>query len=213
MRAYDELYIDGAQSVLGDMYDHAVNDLGMDLTEIQTLFLCSGVARRFGTGEANLVAGCSGIELVYRILDQVGLERDWVEPRIFDGYSREYWTGWALAYYQWASGLSFDKIEQVMPIKKVRDLYTPYHEMDIEHFVDVMNEKMSTKPRQTSLARLRAYAGYSQSMLARASGVPVRTIQQYEQRQKDISKAGARQLDQLARALYCDPQTLLEDVG
>ena len=49
----------------------------------------------------------------------------------------------------------------------------------------------------------------SQSQLAKACGIPVRTIQQYEQRQKDLSKARAEYLISLARALNCDPSYLI----
>ena len=55
--------------------------------------------------------------------------------------------------------------------------------------------------------------GLSQSQLAKLTGIPVRTIQQYEQGQKDINKARAEYVITLARALYCDPQQLLEYNG
>ena len=59
------------------------------------------------------------------------------------------------------------------------------------------------------LAEMRIKNGLSQSQLAKASGIPLRTIQQYEQRQKDLSKARAESLLALARALHCDPSALL----
>ena len=50
-----------------------------------------------------------------------------------------------------------------------------------------------------------------QDQLAKLTGIPVRTIQQYEQGQKDINRARAEYLIALSRALYCDPQLLLEN--
>ena len=55
-------------------------------------------------------------------------------------------------------------------------------------------------------------AGMSGVELAEASGVPVRTIQQYEQRQKSINKAQAEYLMMLARALHCNAEALIEPV-
>ena len=55
-------------------------------------------------------------------------------------------------------------------------------------------------------------AGLSQSELAEMSGVSVRTIQQYEQRQKSINRAKAETLLRLARALCCDMEDLMEMV-
>ena len=59
------------------------------------------------------------------------------------------------------------------------------------------------------LKELRLKNGLSQSELAKASGIPVRTIQQYEQGQKDLAKARAEYLIALARALNCEPAFLL----
>lgn len=73
-------------------------------------------------------------------------------------------------------------------------LYSPYHEMDIRQFVDKMNELV----------------GLNQRELAELSGVPLRTIQQYEQRQKDINKAQAQYLVMLAQVLCCDMRDLME---
>jgi DNA-binding transcriptional regulator YiaG len=65
-------------------------------------------------------------------------------------------------------------------------------------------------PAVTRLKALRLKNGLSQSALADASGVPVRTIQQYEQRQKDINKAHFEYIIRLAAALNCEPSELFE---
>ena len=88
-------------------------------------------------------------------------------------------------------------------------MYEPYHEMDIRQFADRADEVWMKQTPETTLARLRKYAELSQSVLAKRSGVPVRTIQQYEQRQKDISKAGAEQLLRLGRVLCCPVEELV----
>ena len=52
--------------------------------------------------------------------------------------------------------------------------------------------------------------GMFQAVLAEVSGVPLRTLQQYEQRQKDIRKANVGYVHQLARALCCRIEDILE---
>ena len=52
--------------------------------------------------------------------------------------------------------------------------------------------------------------GLSQKDLAEQSGVPIRTIQQYEQRQKNINKASAEYIVALSKILFCSPEELLE---
>ena len=85
--------------------------------------------------------------------------------------------------------------------------------MDIRQFVDRMNEQYRIAKPETNLKTLRALAGQSQAQLAQLSGVPLRTIQQYEQRQKDINKAQTKTLFQLARTLKCDMEHLIEKVS
>ena len=89
-------------------------------------------------------------------------------------------------------------------------LYSPYHEMDIRQFVDKMNELYKTAKPETNLKHLRQKVGLNQRELAELSGVPLRTIQQYEQRQKDINKAQAQYLVMLAQVLCCDMRDLME---
>lgn len=62
----------------------------------------------------------------------------------------------------------------------------------------------------TNLKKYREAAGLSQSQLAEKSGVNFRMIQYYEQRAKDINKAEGLRLHQLAQALGCTMENLLE---
>ena len=52
--------------------------------------------------------------------------------------------------------------------------------------------------------------GISVDQLARRSGVSLRSIQMYEQRNKDINKASAETLYRLARVFGCRMEDLLE---
>lgn len=144
--------------------------------------------------------------------DRSGLSYRRVTPRFTLDRSEEYWTGWALAYFQWETALSFSEIIGYVPIEKIRAMYSPYHEMDISRFVDHMNERIREAKHLTNLKLLRTRSGFSQSQLASSSGVPLRTIQQYEQRQKNINKAQAEYIFMLSRSLSCDPEDLLEKV-
>ena len=50
----------------------------------------------------------------------------------------------------------------------------------------------------------------SQGELSKVSGVSLRMIQQYEQKNKDINKAGVNTLMALSRALNCDIEDIIE---
>ena len=90
-------------------------------------------------------------------------------------------------------------------------MYKKFHEMDITHFVVELDRMRAEENHIASLKRLRLYAGMSQSELAAATGIPVRTIQQYEQKQKDINNAKVDYIIKLSTALYCRPEDILEE--
>lgn len=212
IRAYHKVYLEKARTNLGRMLDFATYDLGYDPGEFFDLFMNSGLAERFGKGEFTLTVGMSGVELAYRVLELTKHQVEFPKPRYTADRSPEYWAGWALAYYQWETAMPFVEILEHTPLDDIIRMYSPYHEMDIRHFCDRMNELYRAANPETKLKRLRQRAGFSQSELAEASGVPVRTIQQYEQRQKSINKAQAEYLMMLARALHCNAEDLIEPV-
>lgn len=210
IHAYDKVYLEKGRTALGRMLDFAVYDLNYDLSLFFHWFLSSGVAARFGNGDFTLLVGKSGVELAYEVLERSGQAVARIKPGYTVGRSAEYWTGWALAYYQWETALSFDEIDRYIPIEDIRMLYSPYHEMDIRQFVDKMNELYRSAKPETNLKLRRQRANLSQKALAELSGVPLRTIQQYEQRQKNINKAQAEYLAMFAKVLCCGMEDLLE---
>ena len=133
-----------------------------------------------------------------------------VAPGYYFEKSPEYWTGWLLAYYQWMSGKTFAVIQKEVPVEKIRDLYHPYHEMDITQGVQKLREIAQQNRVESYLKLLRKRARLSQSQLAEETGIPVKTIQQYEQRRKDINKAQAEYVIKLSQVLCCKPQELME---
>ncbi len=64
---------------------------------------------------------------------------------------------------------------------------------------------------ETNLKRIRTAYGCTQKELAAMSGVSLRSIQMYEQRNKDINKAQSDSLYRLAKALGCAMEDLFEN--
>ena len=212
IHAYDKAYLEKARTALGRMLDFAVYDLKYDLSDFFDLFLSSGTAALFERGDYSVTVGMSGVELAYRVLEASGVPFERVKPQYTADRSPEYWVGWALAYYQWETALGLAEINRCIPIGEVVQLYSPYHEMDIRQFCDKMNALYRAAQPETQLKQRRKSAGLSQRELAERSGVPIRTIQQYEQRQKNINKAQAESLIMLSRVLCCRVDDLLEKV-
>ncbi|MDO4502831.1 MAG: helix-turn-helix transcriptional regulator [Coriobacteriia bacterium] len=217
MSAYDEAYVDHARTVMGSMLQTAVRELGVPLVDFYAMFLASPVCVEFERGNPAVVAGRSGAELALQIVQDAG-HQDVVRFALASGRlgrvtpTAEYWAGWALAYYQWASELSFARIEAAVAIGEVAAMYDGYHEGGLLAFCEEMDRRYALAMPQSRLKALRILAGISQNDLSLISGVPVRSIQQYEQRQKNINKAGLQTACALARALGCRPEDLLEHV-
>ena len=133
--AYSELYLSDASLALGSMLESAVYLFGVELSAFWRLFLNSHVSDDFGHGLSGTVSGKSGWELAAEILDDAGVEFRREKPHGVAGRSREFWAGWALAQYQWKSGLAFREIESFAPLKDLLLMYSPYHEMEIGQFI------------------------------------------------------------------------------
>lgn len=207
IHAYDKNYLSKAQSSLASMIDFAVYDLKIPLEKFYQSFLASPVSERFESGESSIIAGLSGVELALEVIGDENLAKKY---RPAANRSPEYWTGWALAYFQWQTNLAFKQINSLIPITEILAMYNPYHEMDISQFCDKMTELYKSRKSETNLKKYRLAAGLSQSELAEVSGVPVRTIQQYEQRVKNINAAKAESVIALSKALECPIEMLME---
>ena len=209
IHAYDKNYLSKAQNNLASMLDFAVYDLEEDLTVFYQKFLQSKICSQFERGESTVIVGKSGVELA---LDVIGDEALAAKYRPAANRTPEYWCGWALAYFQWQTNLSFKEINNYIPIVEAIALYSPYHEMDVSQFCDKMLELYNCRKINTNLKKLRQNAGISQSELAEISDIPLRTIQQYEQNQKNINAAKAETVVKLAKALNCSVEALMEAV-
>ena len=210
--AYSELYLDDAMNNLGDMVEFAVCDLKFDPDEFFGWFISSGIASKFEKGNPKYVTGMSGFELAEAVLSETNVSYPKREPSYVEFKGREYWAGWILAYYQWKTGKRFeDIVKDGLTVSTVFSMYI-LHEADESKFVEAANEMIARnkKTRKSKLSEIRKARGFTQQQLSEASGVTLRMIQLYEQKQNDISKAQVTVVVNLAKALGCDVEDLID---
>lgn len=65
----------------------------------------------------------------------------------------------------------------------------------------------------SNLKYMREYKGITQNKLSEVSGVSLRTLQDYEQGNRDINKVAGITLYKLAQALECKIEDLLEGIS
>lgn len=201
IHAYNVIYLDDAMITLAEVFSYVQDARQADV--LFHHFIMSGVAYQFSKGNPRYL-NMPSQALFYEI---VGNSMPLVYPKGM-GRSPEYWCGFVLAYYQWYTGLSFEKIGSILPPSRIISMYHPLHEADLEKFVDVANSIVFRK--ETNLARYRKNANMSQTQLAKYSDVSIRSIQLYEQRQLNINTAPANKLLRLSRVLGCSIEDLLE---
>ena len=193
--------------------DYAVHACNLTADEFMESFVTSGYAEQFASGVAKVVSGLSGSELVLNVLEASGrMLPEIPSPRLEYDCSPEYWCGYILAYFQWSTGMSFKDILKVLPMREIERMYPALHEASEEKAVDVFSDRIRQSMTVTKLQTVRKASGMSQRELSEKSGVSLRSIQQYEQRAKDINKAAADSLMSLAKALGCRVEDLIEVV-
>ena len=210
IHAYQEMYLSKAQASLGDAFDYAINTCEIPGEDFIKFFTASSVSKRMENGEPAFLAGKSGIEIaVDVVLETTGKQLD-CEPQEHMGRSLEYWIGWAVCYYQWYSARSFSDIFKVLSFEDLQNMYYTLHEADITKFADIVDDKMRDHFKETNLKRIRTIYGCTQAELSERSGVSLRSIQMYEQRNKDINKASVEALYRISKVLGCTIEDLLE---
>lgn len=208
--AYREIYLSNAQSALGDAFDYAINTCGISGKDFVKLFITSSVSKRMENGEPSFLAGKSGIEIAAEVVSETMGKKLDIAPEEHFGRSEEYWIGWVVAYYQWYSSRRYSDIFKVLTYEDLQKMYYTLHEADITKFVEIAEERIKEFFADTNLKRIRMSYGCTQAELAERSGVSLRSIQMYEQRNKDINKASAETVYRISKVLGCTMEDLIE---
>lgn len=210
LHSYQKMYLSKAQAVLGETFDYAINTCKIPGENFIKQFIVSSVSKKMENGEPAYLAGKSGIEIASDVvLETTGKELTEVPTDRLDR-STEYWIGWAIAYYQWWSGRKYSAIFKAFSFDELQKMYYTLHEADISKFADIADERMKELYPETNLKRIRTIYGCTQAELAKKSGVSLRSIQMYEQRNKDINKANADTLYRISKVLGCSMEDLIE---
>ncbi|MBR5355681.1 MAG: helix-turn-helix transcriptional regulator [Lachnospiraceae bacterium] len=209
-QAYNETYLYDAMRNLGEMTEYAHDACGVDPDLALKYFIISGYADYFAAGNPRVVCGLSGTELFKEISKKCGADFDvWPEPLTKYTTEEYYWIGYILAYFQWHINKSFKAITEIIKPTDLIRMYPSLHTVSEEHAIEVIDDLYRKKSQFNRLQEYRKRMGMTQSQLASASGVNLRTLQQYEIGSKDLSKAAAESVVSLSEVLHCKPEDLI----
>lgn len=209
-KPYSESQLHRFMDKIGDAFEYAINDCKIDGIEFVKMFVASTACRTIENGEASYISGMSGIEIAIECVYEITGKELAVEPSEKFSRSAQYWCGWAVCYYQWWSSRRYADIFKAVSYEDMLGLYQTLHEASVEKIAAVIDERIWTTYPETNLKRIRTAYGCSQRELAEMSGVSLRSIQMYEQRNKNINKAQSESLYRLAKFLGCNMEDLLE---
>lgn len=136
--AYSKIYLDDAMLSMGSMFIYGVHDCKFSLGKVWDMFCTSRYGAMFSYGDPHVVAGMSGVEILQHIdCDTKGVWKHTLpEPQHQLCRDDIYWTGWLIAYYQWFTGQTFERLHREIDVEWVHGLYYPLHEADIEKAVN-----------------------------------------------------------------------------
>ena len=209
MNAYSKIYIEDAMHNLAVMLDYGIQVDG-DPKKFFDRFIVSDISKQFERGNPKYLVGYSGIELAKLVLKGTGADMTDISYSP-SGRSAEYWSGWALAYFQWYTGMPFERLaSQGVDIRTLMRLNPTRHETDITKVVTTLLSILERNSSDCSpLKRQRKIAGLTQKQLAELAGVKIRMIQAYEQHDQDISKAEVATVMRLSKCLGCSVEDLI----
>ena len=210
-KPYSETQLNRFMDKMGDAFDYAINDCKIDGSEFVKMFVASTACKKIENGETSYISGKSGIEIAIECVYEITGKKLAVEPSGKLSCSAQFWCGWAVCYYQCLSSRKYADIFKAVSYEDMLGFYQTLHEASVEKIASVINERIRTTYPETNLKRIRTTYGCSQRELAEMSGVGLRSIQMYEQRNKDINKAQSESLYRLAKSLGCTMEDLLEE--
>ncbi len=194
--------------LLSTCFDYAMQDLELDPEEFISAFCRSRYVKEIENRNQTFLCGMAGSEFCRLVLNEAGIPFTPVQYKPLDRRTEYWWAGDVIAYCQYYRNVSFACIFSFVSITEVLRMYTVYHEMSMSQFMDQMDRLAKQSPSRLSVMRKKRQL--SQSELAYASAVPVKTIQAYEQKRKDINKAEAMTVLKLADTLSCSTRDILE---
>ena len=107
-------------------------------------------------------------------------------------------------------GTPFWRMFESVPYEEFAASYHPLHEASEQKFIEVFEPRIRRTGNPTRPAVQRKARGLSRAGLAELSGVSLRSIQMYEQKNKNINRASAEVVLRLARALHCSMEDVME---
>ncbi len=208
--AYQEIYLSNAQALLGDAFDYAINACGVAGDSFIKLFSVSSVSNRIENGEPSYLLGKAGLKLLLMFSLRLRAKRRPPSLKRISAVPESIGSAGQSPTTNGSPEENSVIFLRFFRLKICSRCIPSLHEADVTKFADIVDAKVREYFADTNLKRIRTLYGCTQAELAKRSNVSLRSIQMYEQRNKDINKASAETVLSLAKVLGCTMEDLLE---
>lgn len=198
--AYD--YFSKYSDTISEIISMAEID-GYTFDFIEKVLLKSSMIKEFEQSNITIIAFTSSMKL-YRDL----FPNSEATTREIKLFSSHYWIGEMYVSLFLEYKVNFETLFLYLPIKKMHELYVPYHEMSVHHLFQYFEELRKTnvftlllKDREMSL-----------KTLSSKTGISVATLKSLKEGKRDFKNLNGAYLEKIAHYLGCEMQTLLENI-
>lgn len=154
------------------------------------------------------IYGKSSIDIVYDIYMANNTKIKTYDKKKFLKSAKYYWLGIVIASYCYGKKISFKEFGQRIKPSQILKMYNIMHEAPHMKVIEAIDKILYGQ--ESVLKIIRQSKNISQNELSILSGVSLRSIQMYEQKKKNISKASFEIVKRLANSLSIEPEELYE---
>lgn len=194
---------------LGICISFACKYLGFQADEFFKLFSSSIISIEYAKANPKYIYGMSGVELAYEVLYDLGFN-----PKNVDDYEIEkdanYWVGRVIGYIRYVNDYSYKYLAEIINLNSLLDHFEELVNEGLGYINEYVFTNLVSTDTKSRLQVKRKLVDLSQSELAQKANINIRTLQQYEIKNKNINNASVTSVIRLADAIGCKIDDILE---
>ena len=197
-----------AIEMMAEMFEFAKCYLRIECDEFFNLLNYTHLSDRIYNLDIIYIYGKSSIEIVNEICSANDIIIKRIDKNKFLKSDKHYWLGLVIASYCYGKRISFKEISKRIKPSQILKIYNTMHEAPHIKVIEEIDKILDSQ--ESVLKSIRQLKNISQNELSILSGVSLRSIQMYEQKKKNISKASFEIVKRLANSLSVNPEELYE---
>lgn len=208
MKSSNNRLVITAIELIAEMFEYAKCHLHIGCDEFFDMLNKTHISDRLYNLDIIYIYGKSSIEIINDIYKAYDMKiKKFDKNRILKS-DKYYWIGLVIASYCYGKKISFKEIGKRIKPSQVLKMYNTIHEAPHMKVIDEIDKILNKQ--EPILKHIRQSKNISQSELSILSGVSLRSIQMYEQKKKNISKASFEIVKRLANSLSIKMEELYE---